>query len=185
MTRWNLIHSGFAYLAALECFGGVGRGDGGAELALGAAQESDHLTVGVEALAHHLVCCHRLVQHTAEVSSLWRAAQYTEEVSHTHTHICTNKGFICILALRAFYICICLCNNIFYYTSNRCESVRACVCVYTSCVGLCSYLFWGACTGPQRVFCSSVGWIWPSVRCLWPPRHSASSGTINSTDRHM
>lgn len=57
-------------LAALQCLGRVGRGDGGVELVLRFAQQGDHFTVGVVAVLHHLVRLHRLVQNVAEVASL-------------------------------------------------------------------------------------------------------------------
>lgn len=57
-------------LAALQSLGGVGRGDGGAQLVRRFAQQGDHVTVGVVAVPHHLVRLHRLVQDVAEVGAL-------------------------------------------------------------------------------------------------------------------
>lgn len=41
------------------------------ELILWFTQQGDHLTVGVVAVSHHLVCLHCFVQYAAEVSTLW------------------------------------------------------------------------------------------------------------------
>lgn len=57
-------------LAALQCFGWVGRRDGGVQLVLGFAQQGNHFTVSVVALLHHLVCLDSLVQDAAEAGSL-------------------------------------------------------------------------------------------------------------------
>ena len=70
--RDRLLTDGWTDLAALQGLGGVGRGDGGVELALRLAEQCDHVTVGVEALPHHPVRVRGHVQLAAEVSALWR-----------------------------------------------------------------------------------------------------------------
>ncbi len=65
-------------LAALQCLGRVGGGDGSVELVLWFTQQGDHFTVGVVAILHDLVRLHGLVQDVAEVASLWEERRRKE-----------------------------------------------------------------------------------------------------------
>lgn len=115
-------------LAALQCFGRVGRGDGGVELVLGFTQQGDHVTVGAVAVSHHLVGLDSLVQDVAEVRALWVKEETRGEVREDW-----SEGRMRTMVNRE---------------RKQTGNVYKCVCVY---------LREEACTGLQTGFCSSAG----------------------------